>query len=142
LHCWIKGERDAIKQRIGFFGNSLQLILSFHNEGTADIDNGTALVTTLEAKMVTNKRDPEKMISRIRSGIIHELGHLFDLEHHDELVGNNFCPMVNRTWDDPEFKTKETRASFFDTRDEVFCADCKTKIKTLIQQKGVGRSSC
>ncbi len=100
--------------------------------GTADRINGTALVTTLEARCVTNTEDLKRIIGRTRSVIIHELGHLFGLKHHNAVVDNKYCPMVNRGWNDPEFKDEDSRAAYFDVRGEVLCVECRDKIKAFL----------
>jgi len=98
--------------------------------GTADESNGTALVTTKEMP-TENKRDLELVISRLLGVSLHEIGHLYGLEHHDaEVSPRRYCPMINRTWDDPEFETERTRAKFLDSIGRGFCEDCYKTIES------------
>jgi len=92
--------------------------------GSADEINGTALVTIREMPK-ENQRDLELIISRLSGVALHEIGHLYGLEHHDARISpRRYCPMINRTWDDPEPYKRTTKAKFLDSRGNKFCSDC------------------
>lgn len=86
--------------------------------GTADKENGTALVTTKDISL-------EDSLFRLLGVALHEMGHLYGLIHHDaEVIAGKFCPMIDRTWDDPEFGNETAIAQFLDSRANKFCDEC------------------
>ena len=89
--------------------------------GSADEETGKAMMTTYEMPF-------DEFLGQWLLGVaIHELGHLFGLEHHDAKIGDKFCPMINRG----DFKTEERRLEFLDSRSSEFCDSCKKNMHSV-----------
>ena len=97
--------------------------------GTADNLHGTGLVTTRDMPN-SNQEDKDSLISRLAGVSVHELGHLYGLEHHDTKVSDEkYCPMITSSPSDFAHKDEKSWARFLDSRASTFCEPCYKKIK-------------
>ncbi|MBI4176101.1 MAG: hypothetical protein HY518_02775 [Candidatus Aenigmarchaeota archaeon] len=100
----------------------------FRAGGFADKDYGVALATERDISLSDIREGT--FIRRLAGVAVHELGHLYGLGHHDsEITPGLYCPMINRTWDDPEFRDERARGAFQDSRADAFCGSCYKAIE-------------
>ena len=100
--------------------------------GVADRELRKVTATTYSIRRDSASKNGDELDRRWVGVARHELGHLFGLEHHDTLLLNGkHCPMINRSWDDPEFKTPKGIAAYMDSRGDRFCSDCTKTIDSF-----------
>jgi hypothetical protein len=105
--------------------------------GCADSRNKTTLVTRSDILKCSEKDDLERILSRTRGIIIHELGHLFGLAHHFTRLApdyRKYCPMITRNRGSRGLNSSKGVARYHDSRADVFCEDCNAKIMALLEK--------